>query len=170
MRDRIREFFDRQMSLPLEGSGAASPAGGAEGAGGPADDAAELRRVHIAACALLLELAHADEGFGEKERMHIEAVLRRHFELDEATALELMELAEVARASGDGLERFTRLIRDSYDRGQKTLLAEIMWGVILSDGQIARHEAYMLREIASLLDLEPGYLADMRKRAAGEDE
>ena len=42
------------------------------------------------------------------------------------------------------------------------------WGLILADGQIARHEAYLLRKIANLLDLEPGYLSAARKRAAGE--
>ena len=146
MRNRIQEFFDREM-------------------GGPDGD---LRPVHIAACALLLELAHADDEFNESERMHIEAVLRRHFDLDEATALELMRLAETERASADDLKGFTSLIRSRYDLGQKTLLAEIMWGVILSDGQIGRHEAYMLREIARRLDLEPGYLSDVRKRAGGE--
>jgi uncharacterized tellurite resistance protein B-like protein len=41
-----------------------------------------------------------------------------------------------------------------------------MWGLVLTDGAIARHEAYMLRKIANLLDLEPGYLASARKRAA----
>ena len=38
----------------------------------------------------------------------------------------------------------------------------------MSDGRIAHHEAHMLRKIASLLDLEPGYLAAARKRASGE--
>ncbi|HUG40809.1 MAG TPA: TerB family tellurite resistance protein [Longimicrobiales bacterium] len=178
MRDRIREFFDRQMRLPGEGNGAASHADAGAAAGGRAAGPAEgrpagaeaLRRVHIAACALLLELAHADDHFSGAERMHIEAVLRRHFELDEVTARELMRLAESERESADGLHGFTDLIRASYDRGQKTLLAEIMWGLILSDGEIARHEAYVLHRIASLIDLEPGYLADVRKRAAGEDD
>jgi hypothetical protein len=33
---------------------------------------------------------------------------------------------------------------------------------------VARHEAYMLRKIANLLDLEPGYLAAARKRVQPE--
>ncbi len=126
----------------------------------------ERKRLHVAACALLLELAHADDEFSGIERMHIEAVLRRHFDLDEGTAQELLELAEEERQSAIDLFQFTNLIRSSYDLGQKTLLAEIMWGLILADGEIARHEAYMLRKIANLLDLEPGYLSAARKRAA----
>lgn len=125
-------------------------------------------RLHLAACALLLELAHADEEFSPMEEAHIEAVLRRHFSLDETEAQELMALAEAERASAIDLFQFTRLVREGYDLGQKTLLAEVMWGLILADGEIARHEAYLLRKIANLLDLEPGYLSAARKRAEGE--
>ena len=133
------------------------------------DDAAERHRLHLAACALLLELAHADDEFSEAERTHIEVVLRRHFDLGEAEARELMELAEVERAAAIDYYQFTSLIRSSYDLGQKTLLAEVMWGLILADGQIARHEAYLLRKIANLLDLEPGYLSAARRRAGGDE-
>jgi uncharacterized tellurite resistance protein B-like protein len=37
--------------------------------------------------------------------------------------------------------------------------------VILADGQIAQHEAYLVRKLANLLDLEPAYLAQARKAA-----
>ncbi|HEU4747923.1 MAG TPA: TerB family tellurite resistance protein, partial [Gemmatimonadaceae bacterium] len=50
--------------------------------------------IQLAACALLLELAHADDEFSEAERAHIESALLRHFGLDPTTARELMELAE----------------------------------------------------------------------------
>ncbi|HUF11579.1 MAG TPA: TerB family tellurite resistance protein [Longimicrobiales bacterium] len=165
MIDPIRRFFTSQMGLrPSSGNGGEHAAAAAA----PEDADAELRRLHVAACALLLELAHADEEFSDDERVHIEAVLRRHFELDEDAAQELIALAQLERAQAIDLYQFTRLIRESYDLGQKTLLAEIMWGLILTDGEIARHEAYMLRKIANLLDLKPGYLSAARKRAAGE--
>ena len=124
--------------------------------------------LHLAACALLLELAHADERFTEAERSHIHAVLMRHFALDYDTAQELMQLAENQRADANDVFQFANLVRTSYDVGQKTLLAEIMWGLILTDGEIARHESYMLRKIANLLDLEPGYLSKARAAAAAK--
>jgi uncharacterized tellurite resistance protein B-like protein len=124
--------------------------------------------LHVAACALLLELAHADEQFTDAERSHIHAVLMRHFALDYDTAQELMQLAENERADANDVFHFANLVRSSYDVGQKTLLAEIMWGLILTDGEIARHESYMLRKIANLLDLEPGYLSKARAAAAAK--
>lgn len=159
MLDPIRSFFQERMALPGNG------ADGGRKAGAPVSDEEARRRLHVAACALLLELAHADDEFDEAERLHIEAVLRRHFDVDADTARELMALAAAEQAEAIDLYQFTSLIRSSYDLGQKTLLAEIMWGLVLADGQIARHEAYMLRKIANLLDLEPGYLSAARKRA-----
>lgn len=131
-----------------------------------ADSEDDLRyRVQVAACALLLELAHADDEFSEDERTHIEAVLIRHFDLDEETAVAMMELAEAERRHSTDLHPFAELIRKHYDEGQKTLLAEIMWGVILSDGRIAKHEGRLLNRLAHLLDLKRGYLADARRTA-----
>jgi uncharacterized tellurite resistance protein B-like protein len=159
MENRIRSFFERNMELP-DGTGQGSP-------DDPGDDGA-TKRLHLAACALLLELAHADDEFSDVERMHIEAVLRRHFDLDETEAVELMALAESEREAGGDLYHFARMIRSGYDLGQKTLLAEVMWGLILADGRIARHEAYLLRKISNLLDLERGYLSEARDRAVGD--
>jgi len=92
--------------------------------------------------------------------------LQRHFGLDEATAGELMALAESERSQSIDHFQFTRLIVQHYDLGQKMVLAELMWGVILADGRVGDHEAYLVRKLASLLQLEPGYLAEARRAAA----
>lgn len=122
--------------------------------------------VQLAACALLLELAHADGEFTAQERQHIEGALIRHFGLDAAIAQELIELAEAARAEAIDQFQFTRLITANYDLGQKMVLAEVMWGVVLADGTVADHEAYLIRKLAHLLDLEPGYLAQARRKVS----
>jgi uncharacterized tellurite resistance protein B-like protein len=150
MLDGIRQFWNRRM----------------QGENGDGQEGDAKYRLHVAACALLLELAYADEQFTDSERAHIEAVLQRHFDLDAETAQSLMELADAERKASSDLYQFTSLIRDNYDLGQKTLLAEIMWGLILTDGEIARHEGYLLRKIGNLLDLKPGYLAQARSNAA----
>jgi uncharacterized tellurite resistance protein B-like protein len=121
--------------------------------------------VQVAACALLLELAHADGEFSEAERLHIESAVGRHFGLDETTTRELLALAEAERRESIDHFQFTRIIAEQYDLGQKMVLAEVMWGVILADGQIATHEGWLVRKLAHLLELEPGYLADARRAA-----
>jgi uncharacterized tellurite resistance protein B-like protein len=147
MQDPFESFFTRHMRPVKNG------------------EDRRVAAIRVAACALLLELAHADDEFSEAERAHIEAVMRRHFALDEETALSIIELADAARGRERGVHRFAALIRDHYDLGQKMLLAEIMWGLVLADGAIARHEAHLLRRIAGLLELETGYLAHARSNA-----
>src|SRR3972149_4046712 len=144
MLDSIKRFVTGRILRPesaTPGSAHASPA--TEGAG------SKPGGIGLAACALLLELANADQEFSVSERRHIESALARHFGLDEATSRELIELADTERRESIDHFQFTRLINQSYDLGQKMVLAEVMWGVVLADGQIASHESYLMRKLAS---------------------
>lgn len=149
MLDAIRRFVDRRMAPPP-----------AAEQSGPAPEA-----LKVAACALLLEVAHADGEFSAEEQLHIEGALGRHFGLAPDLQRELLDLAEAERRSSIDHFQFTRLIRDHYDLGQKMVLAELMWGIILSDGRVADHEGYLVRKIGSLLELPPAYLSQARRRA-----
>ena len=53
--------------------------------------------VHLAACVLLLDIAHADGEFSDDERRPIEGVLERHFSLPPEAGRALMELADKER-------------------------------------------------------------------------
>ena len=137
----------------------------------PAPEAAESagsvskNDVRLAACALLLELAHADDEFSSEERRNLEAAIRRQFGLDQTQAARLIELAEEARHQAVDLWQFTNLIVENYSLAQKVVLVEVMWGLVYSDGKLAAREDYLMRKISNLLHLEPGYLAEARKRA-----
>jgi uncharacterized tellurite resistance protein B-like protein len=122
-------------------------------------------RIQLAASALLLELAHADNEFSPEEQRHIESTLQRHFGLDEAAGAELLRLAEAARAESLDHFQFTRLIAAEYNLAQRMALAEAMWGVILADGRLSDHETHLVRKMASLMQLEPAYLAEARRAA-----
>jgi uncharacterized tellurite resistance protein B-like protein len=122
--------------------------------------------LHLAACALLLEVAYADGEFSAAERAHLEDVLERHFSLPLEAGRILLDLAEKERRNATDHFRFTSHLREGYDTGQKMVLAEIMWGVVLADGEIAEHEHYLTRKISNLLNLEPGYLSAAKAAAA----
>ena len=134
----------------------------------PTPDASGPDRVQLAACALMLELAHADGEFSPAEQEHIQRTVVRHFGLDEATATELIRLAESERRQSLDHFQFTRLIAERYDLGQKMVLAEVMCGVILADGKLSDHETHLVRKMASLMQLAPAYLAEARRAAAGD--
>ena len=147
MMESIRQFFMANMAEPDSSEDDALPA--------------DLR---LAACALLLELAYADDDFTEEERVHLVGAVRRQFGLDEEQAAELIRLAEEQRAEAVDLWTFTNLVAEHYSLGQKMVLAEAMWGLVYSDGELASREDYLMRKISGLLRLEPGYLAEARKR------
>lgn len=194
MLDAISQFVKRHMTpggAPAPGSaeeagkapdagnapdtGTARAAGNAPNTGNAPDspalagNLASEGRAHdpvaLAACALLLEVAHADGEFSAAEQLHIENALGRHFGLDEATTAELLKLADEERRTSIDHFQFTRVIAAEYDLGAKMVLAEILWGVILADGKIAAHEDYLVRKIGNLLQLEPGYLSEARRSA-----
>ncbi len=154
MLDSIKTFFTKHAT-PV----ASEPAH-------PAPTEERPDPIQIAACALLLELAHADEEFTDAEQDHIQEALMRHFDLPAAMARELMALAEQERRQAVDLFQFTSLIAEQYDEGQKMVLAEVMWRLVFSDGQLARHEDYLMRKLSGLLGLRPGYLATAKRRAA----
>ncbi len=155
MLDAIRSFFTTSMHPSPE-----------------AADGEAARDIRLAACALLLELAHADDEFTDDERQHLESAVRRQFGLDSDEAERLLALAQKARSEAVDLWQFTNLIAENYSTGQKMVLAEIMWGLVYSDGDLASREDYLMRKICNLLRLEPGYLAEARARydRAREDD
>ena len=147
MLDTIKNFFRSSMSPSTD-----------------ADASDAKKDIRLAACALLLELAHADDEFTDEERSHLQSAVRRQFGLDQAHAEKLLALADEARSQAVDLWQFTNLIAENYSLGQKMVLAEIMWGLVYSDGDLASKEDYLMRKISNLLRLEAGYLAEARRR------
>jgi uncharacterized tellurite resistance protein B-like protein len=155
MLDAIRSFFTEKMTAP--------------------DDAEERSpkgerhpSLQVAACALLLEVAYADEEFAEEERAHMQHAVERHFGLDPQTAQQLIEYADQQRRRQVDLHQFTHLIAENYTLAQKMVLLETMWGLVYADGVVAKHETYLMRKLSHLLDVKAAYLSEAKKRAQPE--
>ena len=146
MLDAIKSFFGASMAPE-------SP-----------DEEIDESDVRLAACALLIEIAYADDDFTSDERQHLLSAIRRQYGLDEERAEELIRLAEDARADAVDLWQFTKLIKSTYSLGQKMVLLEVMWGLVYSDGELSSHEESLMRRVCHLLDVAPGYLSDVKKR------
>ncbi len=152
--DTIRSIFGGKTAAP-------------ESTTGPMGSAETVDSLNLAACVLLLEVAHADGEFSDEERTHLEGVLERQFSLPPESGRLLMEEAEKERKASFDHYRFTSRIHKDYDLGQKMVLAEVMWGLVLADGEINEHEQYLTRKISNLLDLKPGYLSAAKAAAEG---
>ena len=152
MLDALKALFAKHAAAPATTAGTATD---------------PERALKIAACALLLEMAHADDEFAPAERTHIEELVARHFALDAETTREILDAAERERRDATDLHQLTSVITRHYDEGQRMVLSEMLWRVVYSDGELSRHEDYLSRKLANLLDLRPGYLAEARNRARG---
>lgn len=150
MLDSLRKLLGANPAAATPGIGANQP----------------VRRddVRLAACALLVELANVDGEFSALEHQRILDILQRHFGVDEAGAEGLIADAKAAsRHSVDDFV-FTRQVVRDYDLAQRMVLAELMWQVVLADGEIAGDESYLMRKLANLLQLEPAFLSEARQR------
>lgn len=110
--------------------------------------------VAIAACALLLEIAHADSFFGAEERERILRHAREELRISEADLTEVVRLAEEERRESVDLYQFTRLIAEGFSREERLRLIEAIWGVVYSDGLLSAAESQLARRIAELLGFQ----------------
>jgi uncharacterized tellurite resistance protein B-like protein len=142
----IRHFFLSKLSAP--------------------EEARRPDPVAIAACALLLEIAHADDVFGEEERERILRAVREDLGVPPEDVEEVVRLAEEERRESVDLYQFTRLIGERFSREQRLRLIEVIWGVVYADGTLTAVENQLARRIAELLGFQHPEVQAVRERVA----
>ena len=120
-------------------------------------------RVAIAACALLLEIAHAD-GLGPQEHESILRAVRSYLGVPEEDVREVLRFAEEARRESVDLYQFTRLVGESFSLEQRRGLVEAIWRVVYSDGVLSAVENQLARRIGELLGLQQPDIQAARER------
>jgi len=127
--------------------------------------AASPDRVRVAACALLLELAHADGDFSDEERRRI-ARAAREMGVAASQVEETLRLAEAERRNSVDLFQFTRRVTESFSRDERLRLVEAVWGVVYSDGELTEAENRLARRIAELLGFQHPEVQAAKDRVA----
>lgn len=119
--------------------------------------------IQIGAAALLVEAAHLDGEFTPDERLSIEQALGRHFDLSPAEVTSLLDAAE--RVQGDAVEisRFTRAIKQLPEERRIQIL-EMLWEVVLADGDLHAYEANLLRRVGGLIYVSDRENGEARQR------
>ena len=123
--------------------------------------------VTVAACALLLEIAHADDVFLPEERERIARHIREEMHVSEDQLQEIFRLAEEERRESVDLYHFTQLLRENLSRDQRLRLIEAIWGVVYSDGSLSEVEGHLARRIAELLGFQHPEVQEVKERVAG---
>ncbi|HTR03070.1 MAG TPA: TerB family tellurite resistance protein [Thermoanaerobaculia bacterium] len=120
--------------------------------------------VAIAACALLLEIAHADDVFAPEERERILRAVREDLGVPAEDVEEVVRLAEEERRESVDLYQFTKLVGENFTRAQRLRLLEVIWGVVYADGQLTAVENQLARRIAELLGFQHPEVQAVREK------
>lgn len=124
--------------------------------------------LELATAALLCEVMRADYRVERAELDALEAMLKRHFQLDDATVRELMAMArEEAETSVDHY-RFVSLIKQHYSYERRCELVRMMWGLALADGDHHPLEEHRIRRLAELLHVGHSDFIRAKLDAQGE--
>ena len=143
----IRQFFTSRLSTPEEPH--------------------RPDPVAIAACALLLEIAHADEVFSPEERERVLRAVREDLGVPAGDVDEVVRLAEEERRESVDLYQFTKRVGEKFTRAQRLRLVEVIWGVVYADGQLTAVENQLARRIAELLGFQHPEVQAVREKVKG---
>jgi len=130
---------------------------------GPIED--PKREKALAAAAILVEAATQDADFDATERATIKRILEQDLGVSTEEADSLIAEAEAQVARHVGLYRVTTTIRESFDEDERVDLVEMLWEVVLADGEVHDYEANLLRRIAGLIHVSDQQSGAARKRA-----
>lgn len=110
-------------------------------------------RPEVAVAALLIEAARADGVYATAERGAVLALLCEMFDLDPGGAEQLCAEGETAQEQAPDLVRFTRIVKNALDEGERQRLMEGLWQVVLVDHHRDPHEDALLRRLPPLIAL-----------------
>ena len=95
----------------------------------------EHRTSHLAAAALMVEIATIDEHFDERELATLGREIERQFQLPQDGIKKLAEEARNRSKESTSLYDFTQHINSEFDQSEKFDLLVGMWRIAYADGR-----------------------------------
>ena len=132
MLNQIKLFFDQHIALP-------------------APDQVTEESLHLACAALFIEMMYMDDKTRAEEHDMILKSVRDFFSLSVEDANTLISLATQQRKQATDYYQFTSLINKGFTQKQKVTLIKTLWQIAYADGELDKHEEYMVRKMADLL-------------------
>ncbi len=126
------------------------------------DPKAELR---LAAACLLVEASMIDGEVDERETERLSIRLAEHFEMEPDEVRPLVDKAGEVAADAVDWNRFTRVLKAEFEIEERITMLEMLWEVVLADGELHAYEDSLVRRIAGLLHVEDHDRATARHRA-----
>ena len=132
-----------------------------------AQDETKLART---VAALLVEASMADGDIDEIEYAHIRHMLVTQLDLPADDAEAMLNDSVAAHDERVEIHSLTRRIRNDTDASDRSVILEMVWMVVLADGNLDAHESQLMRRLAGLLfvdDVESGLAARRARHRLG---
>ena len=132
-----------------------------------AEDETKLART---VAALLVEAAMADGDIDEIEYAHIRHMLVTQLDLSADDAKAMLNESVASHDNRIEIHSLTRHIRNDTNAADRSIVLEMVWMVVLADGNLDAHESQLMRRLAGLLfvdDVESGLAAQRARHRLG---
>ena len=129
------------------------------------DDSLDPR---LAFAILLLEAGMMDGVLDDKEKATINKLLSNFFELSNDETTKLIEEAIKTQSESNQIIHLTRSIKENFTENQRIDIVQMIWEVILSDGEEHIYEQNLMRRVTGLLYVSDQNSGMARKRALKE--
>ena len=132
-----------------------------------AEDETKLART---VAALLVEASMADGDIDEIECVQIRHMLMTQLDLSAEDAEAMLNESVISHDDRIEIHSLTRHIRNDTDAATRSVILEMVWMVVLADGNLDAHESQLMRRLAGLLfvdDVESGLAAQRARHRLG---
>ena len=118
-----------------------------------------------AVLSLLIEACKVDGIVSNIEIEKITSLLINKFHIESSKAKNAVNF--VLEKANEKVEIFTdiKVVLDTMDHEERIKVVEMLWGVVLADGNVDDYESNLMRKISSLLHVSSLETAEARKRA-----
>jgi len=121
-------------------------------------------------CGLMIEAAYTDGQIDASELNKIKSTLINIFSEDPKEVNLVLKKAEENKNNSKSLHHYTSFINKNFDDKKKILLIEVLWEIVLSDGEVHDFESNLIRRLAGLLYISDVDSGNARKRALNKKQ
>ena len=116
-------------------------------------------------CGLMIEAANTDGKVDNEEVKKISYTLINIFHENPVDVENILKETITNKDEPKSLFFFTSKINKSFTEKKKLLLVEILWEIILSDGELHEFESNLIRRLAGLLYISDVSCGNAKKKA-----
>jgi len=113
----------------------------------------DISKHQIATCALLIEVANADDEFTKVEKEKIIEIMQNSFELNKDQVSKLIELANQSLKDSISLYEFTDILNNNFSHNEKKEVLKNIWRLTFADNHMHEYKEYFVRKISKIMNL-----------------